>query len=95
MASSKFTIMTIFSNDYGYVAKLHRSIVQPKVEGLEPERPIMSLTYYYPMPTLAAPIEQLLGKEVDFDPSLYDVVNKDCPLPNGEVATTKWCYAKR
>ena len=96
MASSKFIIVTVFTNEHGFVAKLQqKSSVTSVVEGLGTQVSNKQLTYYYPMTTLAAPIEQLVGKEINFDPSNYDVVEKDCPIDGGEVATTKWCYAKR
>lgn len=96
MASSKFIIMTVFTNEYGFVAKLQqKSSTTVVVEGLGTQVLNKQTTYYYPMTTLAAPIEQLVGKEIMFDADQYDVVDKECPIDGGKVATTKWCYAKR
>jgi hypothetical protein len=96
MASSKFIIVTVFSNEHGFVAKLQqKSSSTVAVEGLGVQVSNKQLTYYYPLATLAKPIEELVGKEIMFDPNMFDVVEKELDLPNGEVATTKWCYAPR
>lgn len=96
MASSKFIIVTVFNNEHGFVAKLQqKSSVTVVVEGLGTQVQEKQLTYYYPMKQLAKPIEELVGKEIMFDPSAFDVVEKELDLPNGAVATTKWCYAQR
>jgi hypothetical protein len=96
MASSKFIIMTVFSNEHGFVAKLQqKSSSTVVVEGLGTQVSNKQLTYYYPMKTLALPIDQLVGKEISFDPTLFDVVEKELELPSGDIAVTKWCYAAR
>lgn len=94
MARSLFTVVATGKAGSGFYAKLQRkSSHTVETEGLGESVSNTQLTYYVKLNTLNEGVE---GKEIAFDPDLFDVVESEW-TPEGatEPIKCKWCYAKK
>ena len=99
MAIKKLVILSIESNEYGFLVKLQVKLAGKEVEGLG-NMANHQETYYLPLASLAKPQAELLGKEVDLNIEDFDLRIKEFTIPEdstsnpGKEIETKWLYAK-